>query len=247
MKCQACGSALHIEEEKCPHCGKENPYYKKHRQEMHAYRQEFSEVKQDVYKKTGMFTGLTVKISIIAVLIAAQLMMLFTHENTWRISREWKTKKAEQRLEEHGEALERLEKERNYLEFIVYYEENNLNYVEALKEYKVVSRICSEYRYLYKQLLSFLREEEYISKQQRVEYICESLETIYESMEQNEYSDAGCYGEAHREMMEAMKADISVLLVAYANIDKEEAEKFDTLSGGNKRIALERGLLTDEE
>ena len=37
MKCKNCNANLQIEDEKCPYCGAENPYAKKHRADMKKY------------------------------------------------------------------------------------------------------------------------------------------------------------------------------------------------------------------
>lgn len=242
MKCQSCGNELHIEDEKCPYCGSGNPHYRKHRQDMHRYQKEFSTVKREVYKKTRIFTGLTVKISVIAVLVALEFILLFMYENAWGIARTWITWEAEQNLEQHREMLDKMEKECSYIELGCYYEYNGLRYVDELAEYKVVASLCDNYSYMHQYLASASSEDAYLSGEELAKYLCETLEYIYKRMEQDDYTDAACYRGQHMELIENMKEDIKCMLVAYANIPLEEAENFAELSSGMKRLALERGL-----
>ena len=48
MKCAYCGANLQIEDEKCPHCGRDNPHYIKHRSDMQAYQADYRNTKQEV-------------------------------------------------------------------------------------------------------------------------------------------------------------------------------------------------------
>lgn len=53
MKCKYCGADLTMEDEVCPFCHNPNPYYVKHREDMHRYEQDYQETKSDVYETAG--------------------------------------------------------------------------------------------------------------------------------------------------------------------------------------------------
>ena len=42
-----------MEGEVCPFCHNPNPYYVKHREDMHRYEQDYQETKSDVYENSG--------------------------------------------------------------------------------------------------------------------------------------------------------------------------------------------------
>lgn len=246
MKCHSCGYELHIEDEKCPHCGKANPYYQKHRADMGKYEQDFSAVKQDVYKKTGFFTGLTVKITMIAVLVALELSVLVFHHYSWDIRRAWYENKAEKHVEEYTEKLDELEQSGRYIEFAIFYETNRLHSCDAYAEYRKVQRMCDSYRTVYHDFMQLNVEDSFVTTEEKMVQLCDDLERLYEASERKEYDAAECFGEQHMQAMEDMLEDVKAFLVTYAGLTKEEAENFSNLSNARKQLALEGGLGLDE-
>ena len=70
MKCQHCGNNLNIEDRFCPYCGQPNPFAVKHQEEMDRYEKDYQETKEDVLEQSSRFNRHTVRITIIAVLVA---------------------------------------------------------------------------------------------------------------------------------------------------------------------------------
>ena len=52
MKCKNCNANLQIEDEKCPYCGAENPFAKKHRADMKKYAGEFASTREEVLENS---------------------------------------------------------------------------------------------------------------------------------------------------------------------------------------------------
>lgn len=246
MKCHSCGYGLHIEDEKCPHCGMENPYYKKHRADMGRYEKDYSEVKQHVYKKTGFFTGMTVKITIIAVLVALEMGALVFHHYSWDVRRAINKSDAKRNMDIYTEELDRLEQEGDFKRFAIFYELKNLGSVDEYEEYWKVYRMSSAYQYVYDDFVRLLCDDDYMDKDERIQNLCDNLEYMYEVAERNEYDEEEWYSEAHVQAMERMKEDVKAMLVAYGGLSKEEADNFENLSNARKQLALEGGLGLDE-
>ena len=244
MKCHSCGNELHMEEERCPYCGVENPYYKKHRFAMKKYREDYNEVKEDVYKKTGFFTGLTVKITIIAVLAAVNIGVLFLYKNCWSIERYIKTREIADHRDTYAKVMDELEAEGRFYELSVYYDENCLYYGDVFEEYEKVTRMCSYYMSIYRDLVMLGKgqEEVYATTEEVIARLCENIENMYKCSVQKEYDNPECFRESHKEAMEKIKEDVKCLLIAYANLTPEQAEGFEGLSNGRKQIAIEEGL-----
>ncbi len=249
MKCHSCGNELHMEEERCPYCGAENLYYKKHRFAMKKYRKDFDEVKEDVYKKTGFFTGFTVRITIIAVLVAVNIGMLFLCRNIWSIEQHIKIRELERNRAKYVKVMDELEAEGKFYELSVYYDENSLYYGDVFDEYESVTRMCSYYTSIYRDLLLLYRgqEETYITTEELITRLCENIEYMYKCSVQKEYENPERFSEQHKAAMEKIKEEVECMLVAYANLTPEQAEGFEGLSNGRKQIAIEEGLGLYEE
>ena len=246
MKCPSCGYGLHIEDEKCPHCGKENPYYKKHRADMGKYEQDYSEVKRDVYAKTGFFTKLTVKITVIAVLVALELGTLVFHHFSWDIKSAINKQRAEKNVEEYTRKLNELEQAENYIGLAEFYDRKDLYCCDEYKEFYKVHWVCSLYARVYDDFMELNAKRSYDTPQQRIVQLCSDLEDLYDSCERGEYDSPVYYSEQHTKTMEKILENVEAFLVVYGNLTEEEAENFPNLSNARKQLALEGGLGLDE-
>jgi len=249
MKCHSCGNDLHIEEERCPYCGAENPYYKKHRFVMKKYRKEFDDVKEDVYKKTGLFTGLTVRITIIAILAAMNIGVLLVNRNVWNIERYRIERNNKEHYEEYAKRLDEMEAEERFYELSVFWEENSLYYGESFDAYNNIASVCNYYEQIYREILMLEKEYEfdYMTQEKRISVLCDNIDYMYGYMIQKEYSNPECFNEQHTKAMEKVKERVECMLVAYAHLTPEEAEQFWELSDGRKQLAIEKGLGLYEE
>jgi len=238
-----------MEEERCPYCGVENPYYKKHRFAMKKYRKEFDDVKEDVYKKTGIFTGFAVRITIIAVLAAINIGMLLVNRNVWNIERYRIEKHNREHKEEYSRRLDELEAEGKFYELAVFWEEYSLYYGDGFAEYEKIADACSRYADIYRDILKLEKEYEfdYITQAERITYLCEEIDYMRGSMIQKEYDDPECFNEQHTEAMERLKERVTCMLTVYIHLTPEEAEQFWELSNGRKQLAIEKGLGLYEE
>ena len=242
MKCSNCGSNLNIEDAKCSYCGTSNPYFEKHREDMFRFQKDYEETKEQVIKKSGRFAGISVKVATIAILIAIDVLMIFLASNIWSIMGSMERNRAERNADLHRARLETYEKERNYLELTNYYEEHSLSGSESLEDFDAVYRVCSNYSYIYQYIVELGTEDSYMTDEERIKYISDNLEYLYDSMEQKEYNLPECYQGEHGALMEQIKYDLKVMFMTYANISEEEAEEFPTMSDGRRQVAMERGL-----
>ena len=93
MKCKHCGSNLNIEDKFCPYCGEPNPYATLHQKEMDKYKKDYQATKRDVLEQSSRFNRRTVKVTIIAImvaLIAAVMVLIFNVDNIryWKEDRD---------------------------------------------------------------------------------------------------------------------------------------------------------------
>ena len=247
MKCQSCGSELHIEDERCSYCGNANPHYKKHRLEMKKYQKDYEAVRKNVYTKAGIFTKHNAKITVIAVLALLNVVMLILYVNAWDIHYFLERQAVKRNAAVHREALAEMEAQGDYFALVAYYDEHNLNYGSALDEYWNVCAVSRGYYEVYKGLTELTQENIYTSMEKQIQSVCEDFEYMYRYSEQKEYDRPECFRREHVEAMEDMKERVKYLLITYGNVTEEEAERFAQLSNAQKQLALERGVGGYEE
>lgn len=246
MKCPSCGNGLHMEDEKCPYCGKENPYYKKHRLAMRKYQKDYNDVKEDVYKKTGSFTGMHTKITAIAVLAVLNMELFLLGKNAWDIHYLWEEKQINRHSAEHVAVIDRLETEKDYFALGTYWDKVYL-YGSTYNEYYQICWMSHYYIRVYAQLMDLTNEDTYTSIEEKIKNLCSDIEYMYEFSVQEEYDDPSCFSERHLQAMDDIKEELKCLLITYCNLTEAEAEEFPGYSNGQKQLVLERGIKKNAE
>lgn len=247
MKCNGCGGNLSIQDEQCPYCGAENPHYKKHRAQMRSFRKEYQDTREEVLEQSRHFTGFTVRITVIAVLVALDLLLILLIGNAWTVAGALEQRKVTANLKTHRAAMEELEREQDYIGLAKYYEAHSLYGNKALEEYEIVYRICSNYEYLYSNIMRLGIEGDYTEDEELVQSISDTLDYIYKCMERQDYYPAECYEGLHGETIGHIKDNLVALFVTYAHVGQAEAEKFPEISKGRRQVAMERGLGIGED
>lgn len=250
MKCNQCGGNLRIQDERCPYCGIENPHYKKHRAQMRYFQKEYQDTKEEVLQESRRFTGFTVRITVIAVLVALDLLMILLGRNAWDVARMLQQREIAKNLPIYQAELQRLEEQEDYIGLSYYYGSKSLYGNEKFREYQVVNQLCGDYGRVYTYLMRLGNEDEYTSDKDLVNYMNDSLDYIcerLEKLEEKNYYQPECYEGIHGETIETIKYNIQVLLTAYAGVPKEEAEKFWEMSEGQRHVTIEKGVGIGEE
>lgn len=244
MKCKYCGSNLTIDDERCPFCGKANPFAEKHRSQMRHFTNEYNKTREDVIEKSNRFNSWTVKITIIAVLVAANLLLLYMTSNSWQIQKWMALNDVNRNLQTYSRTLQEYEENQDFIGFSTFYEDKYLGYSDHFKNYRSVQQVCASYQYFYQYLMDIVLMDEntYYTKESRVEYMSEQLEYMYKYSKQEEYSDPNCFTPEHVECMNAAIAECHLLLKTYCGVTDEELAKFPTLSNARRQIIIERGL-----
>lgn len=249
MKCTQCGGNIDMEDERCPYCGVENPYFKKHRAEMFRFRQDYEKTKEEVLKNNSRFAGMSAKITVIAILLAVDILLIFLASNSWSLSYVLQKSKVNRQAAKHRAVLEQYEADRDYLSLSEYYSDNLLYSCDALDDFDTVQRVCNYYSDVYTYLVVLGQEDEndYMTVEKKIEYICSNLDYLYRALEPGEYDSPEEYQGSHKELLDQIEQDIKVMLITYANITEEEAERFPKLSSGRRIVAMERGLGLNED
>lgn len=244
MKCKYCGSNLTIDDEICPFCGKPNPFAVKHRSQMRFFRNEFNQTKEDVVEKSNRFNSWTVRITIIAVLLALDLLLIVLMSNSWEIHRLRCKSDINRNLLTYSKTMAEYEQNEDFIGLSTFYETKYLSSSEHFDEYRQVNMVCTQYKYFYQYLMecTTMEEDAYFSMENRIEYMVEQLSYIYKYSKQEEYSDQKCFTPQHVACMNAVVKQCNLLLKTYCNVSDEDLERFPNISNARKQIIVERGL-----
>ena len=250
MKCLGCGSNLTIDDEKCPFCGIDNPFAVKHRKEMRHFKKEFNKTKQEVMQKSSRVNYWAVKITLIAVLVAMNLGILFLITHMYDFYHFFKEREIESEYVMHKQKLDELEENRDYIALDSYWNDYSIYYCDSFDEYDTVVQLCSNYKFIYKYTMDIVfkdDEMEYFSVDDRLSYIAEQVEYIYKFSKKQEYSDEDKYKPQHQKCMDDLVKDMESLLQTYFHLTDEEIASFEELSKARRQILLEEGIAEYEQ
>lgn len=248
MKCKSCGSNLTIDDEVCSFCGAANPFATKHRQQMRHFTREFNKTKSDVLTKSSRQNKLFVKITLIAVLVAVNMIVWFAIGNFYSVESFFNARKINANYSTHKAIMDEYEENRQYLALAAYYDRNNLYDSDKFDEFRQVVNSCNQYSSIYRNLIEIIMgtEYDYMSKEDKVERISEDLEYMYKYSEKQEYSDEEQYAPVHQACMDDLISDTEALLQAYFEISEEDIAQFESLSKAKRQIIMEEGLVLYE-
>lgn len=247
MKCPGCGSNLTIDDEKCQFCGQASPFAVKHRKEMKRFTHEFNKTREEVLNESRKFNHWSVKIALIAVLVAINVVLLFFNVYPDGVEDFLTERKIQENYLIHKEQLDKYEKEQNFVALSKYFDRNRLYYSDLFKEYRAVSDICGNYSYLFRYVMQVHTEElSDTYMEDMLEYISGQLDSIYLYYLPRAYHDEEQYKPQHQECMIAAKEQAEALLQTYFNLTDAEIESFETLSEARRQILMEEGLERNE-
>ena len=249
MKCPGCGSNLTIDDEKCLFCGQENPFAKKHRREMRHFTKEFNKTKEEVIQKSSHVNNWAVKITLIAVLVALNLVMLFLIGNTYEIHKYFRAKEILSEYSIHKNELDTMEENREYFKLANYWNDMDLYYCDEFDEYQAVYQVCNSFQYLYGYTMDIFFSEEtpYFSIEDRLGYVAEQIEYVYKYSKKGEYDSEEEYSIQHQACMDDLVADMEAFIQTYYHLTDEEIDSFKELSKARRQILLEEGIAENEQ
>lgn len=244
MKCQHCGSNLNIEDNICPYCGQPNPFAEKHQEAMRRFEKDYESTKRDVLEQSSRFSRHTVRITILAVmvaLIAAAVILLIKADDIrwWRQERS-----VEANAAEHIAAINELMDERDYLALYSYFSKTNTQYSDAFREYDAVCETSYQYRRFYVSLMMLQAKEadpenyRYYSETELLEDISNAIKRINEYMEPQTYNEDG-YTEEKMAYMEDLRDSVEAMTEGYFSLSREEAVETRGMTVARINVLLE--------
>lgn len=247
MKCPTCGANLQIEDEKCPFCQNQNPFAVKHRQQMRYYHREFQETKQKVEKKARHFNALTAKITMIAVLLAMIIGMIYIrNEGPYRIWLSGVKKDIAQNAAAYEAQLRAYEQEGEWLSLYAFYNTRNLSCTSEFREYSLFSFMIFDYKSILAGVSRYIEEPENLSAAESAALIAGHLDSFYKYVERIGY-ESGYYDDnytpEHQEAYARIREDLEAVLSVYCHLTEEELALLSDYSVSKKSALIEEGLL----
>lgn len=252
MKCEFCSGNMSIENERCPHCDAENPYYKAHRADMAEYARRFAATQSNVENKTNKFARRTFGITVSAVLVAINvvLILLLINMRDINYARDYNrnTKKAPKIAKEVGA----LEDARDYIAMSNYtYSINMKTYQNAMAEYNYVLDVANNYRrFVEKMNRIVLNDMGYLSISDVAKNINTFLESVYDVRyvqyeKQKLYNSANgpdYFSEKHLNSMDEMIGNMHAMLKTYLGFDDETIASFRDMSSTQRQLLIEERI-----
>lgn len=246
MKCEYCSGNLTLEDEFCPHCGQPNQHAKKHIQDMKRYEGEFQKTKEYVYKKTGLYTALSVRAVVTAVLVVLSALFIIVGNRAWEIQSGIGEAIAARNCDSYSREMDRYLEEEDYLGFYGYCQAREIHSYETpySEKYGLVIQMSSSYKYAHDSLLSYITCDGEIDNSWVVDSLSDSLDSFYGYYlnEGNFYTNLYGESELFRGIADTMAYNIERILVAYGGLAPEEASALPEMKKSRRAILLEERL-----
>lgn len=249
MNCPYCGGTLTLEDLFCPHCGKPNAEGQNHAEDMKKYQDEFSSAKQEVYEKTGRFTGIAVKAVILAILVALSILFLLIASNSYSINDLIRKSRADRKYNEYSKILDSYIEDEDYLGLDAFAESKNL-YCSSGKytKYYSIRRACGNYSLIYEYIFILSSGNEDYIPTYTISSLSDYLTYQYELADQDFSYYDGCDTTENKEIVQKITDRVNLLLKTYLGLSDEELQTFCKASSSRKTIMLEDKLgVTDYE
>lgn len=248
MRCKYCGGEIRLEDAFCSYCGKPNEHARRHAHEMQAFRSDYEATKRGVEHKVRRFTGVSVRVSLLALLLVGTVLLLLLGGQTWSVRRAWVEARSERHAARCMAEMDALLEAEDFLAFSAYCEANCIDpYDNAFEKYAPAERAARSFRYLYSDILRAAHPPEYYDRQRILESLADDLEYFYDAldMEQYEYYEGADSGQ-NRAALAAMEERSALLLQSFCGIDAKEAAALREMSPARRALLLEEAMGYEE-
>lgn len=215
---------------------------------MHHFTREFNKTKAAVLKESKYQTKWVAKITLIAIMLAANLLVIFLMLNAYDIERFLEARKVNLAYSIHKNVLDEYEANRDFIALNYYFNNNNLYYSDKFDEYRAVSDACGDYSSIYCYVMDIVTKEEteYNTYEKQVERISDELDYLYRVSVKGTYDAAEKYKPAHQACLDDIVAQTEMLIQTYLGVSDEDIAGFRDMSKARRQIIMEEGLVLYE-
>lgn len=236
MKCKYCGNNLGIEDEFCPHCGKENSQAAKHIADMKNYKEDYDRTKDEVIEKSTKFNSRVARIAIIAVLILIVAVLLIINdsysdfEKREKMSQQKIAKELEKNKKNIGETLKEMEIHRDYLAMDYFILNHSLRSDEEYNDYARVFTAVIDYGVIHSDILNIVDGFDNYGKKSKRDW-CDDIaiyvsqwENYVEGRFWNDTADSPMHAGEHGAFLADAKKDTQDMIQVYFELSDSQAE-----------------------
>ena len=249
MKCEYCAGSLSIEEQRCPHCDAENPYYKAHRADMAAYAKRYKATEEKVVENSRRFNARAVNIAIIAVLVALIAIAIGVLVNADDIAYDMMVRRDTRNANAIAAYLGELEDARDYSGMALYQQVHYVygGYKTDLHQYSTVISVSSAYNSIVNSIVKLVYAKNIYDKPSSMaSTISRNISTMYLDTYGEHYlnhKDAEYYAPKHYAAMEDMINKTHLLFKTYLGFTQEEIDSFIDLTDAKRQVLLEEKIM----
>ena len=215
-----------LEDEFCPYCGKPNPYAKQHQQEIRKYQRSYRETQQEVLKKSRRFAAYAAKLTVLAALLAANLVVVILAVRAWDIGYSFREKKIEAESPIHRDAMEEFLAQGDYAGFAGYMSANGVSMAESLEEYSALYRVSSRYVSILTDLSAIANPEDFRFREEyradNCAYLAKNIQDLYTVESEYVYRSEIYLSEDKQAHIDTVRHRVELLLASCLGFTEEE-------------------------
>jgi len=248
MRCENCGGEISLEAAFCEYCGSPNRHAQRHAREMKSFRRAFEKSERSVHSAVHSFTGTSLRIVIIALLILAVFLLLILGGKSYEFRRMIVQGRTERNAAQVMAVMDGLLAAEDFLAFNAFCDENYVDcFDNAFEKYAPAERVGAAFSYVYRDLMALAAPPEYAQPENLAAALADDLDYFYDVVDiaDYEYYD-GADSEQNRAALAAMKQRVELLLITYCGLSEEEAQAMETMSAARRAIILEEAVLYGE-
>ena len=244
MKCKNCGGEIRLEDMYCPYCGRPNEQAQRHAADMAQYRRDYQNTKQDVIERAGTQSRRATRFATIALLIVAIGVNIILQMNSYSFYQALEDSKVKKNMPAYKAKMEEYLEEEDYLGFSAFcYNKRVPIYEDSFKEYFIIYRVATNYRYAAMELMQLINHSRYSDLSHHLKNTSQYVQTFYEELEADKYTYYENYDTPFvQEHLENMADTMDSLCIAYLSMTPEEAHSLRNASGGSRLLLIEKGL-----
>lgn len=252
MKCPNCGAHSDMETPFCPYCGKEIPFFKKHREDMAEYEQRIRQTQTTVVSENRRFSSKAARITIFCILIIFVLLSFIALSAQSQIRRSILASRNHSNADKHLAVLREYEEAGDFVGLAEYYDFHSLDHGtedESFGEFGLVERFASSYRYVVQYVEKYQTEQDEKRRTDLLQYVIEDYVRFFnyyheyiEEPEEYRYYQDSAYSDVHFASIEKMKDLLHSLFISQFHIGADEIEEFDRMDEIHKTVFIEERL-----
>ena len=248
MRCENCGGEISLEAAFCEYCGSPNLHAQSHAREMKSFRRAFERSERSVRSAVHGYTGTSLRIVIIALLILAVFLLLIFGGKSYEFRRMIVRGRTERNAPKLMETMDVLLETEDFLAFTAFCDENYVDcFDNAFEKYAPAERASGAFSYVYRDLMSLAAPPEYARPEDLAAALADDLDYFYDVADIADYEYyGGADSEQNRAALAAMKERVKLLLITYCGLSGEEAEAMESLSAARRAIILEEAVLNGQ-